>query len=185
MANIYLDAHKEEFSDILQYLEKELGGIRSGRARPILVENIKVEAYGGMMPLMQVASISVPDSRQLLIQPWDAGLIKNIEKAITESSLSLNPVVDGETLRITIPSLTEERMQDLCKVVRDKGEESKVAVRHVREKIKEGVEKDFKAKILREDDKFKYIQELDKAVSEANEKIRSLLETKETEITTV
>ncbi len=185
MANRYLDAHAQEFSAILAHLEKELSSVRSGRARSVLVENIKVDAYGTLMPMLQVANISVPDSRQILIQPWDPTIIHNIEKAISDSSLSLTPTVDGDKIRISIPSLTEERMDELCKVVREKAEESKVSVRHVRESIKEGIEKDFKNKTLREDDKFKFIEELDKMVLETNLKIKNMGDGKEGEIRTV
>ena len=113
-------------------LHHHLGSIRTGRANPAMVENIQVEAYGSMMPLNQVASISVPEARMLMIQPWDKGSIKAIEKAIMTSELGITPNNDGTVIRLAIPMLTEERRKQMVKQVQGFVEDAKVSVRHIR-----------------------------------------------------
>lgn len=113
-------------------LHNHLGSIRTGRANPAMIENIQVEAYGSMMPLNQVASISVPEARMLMIQPWDKGSIKAIEKAIMSSDLGITPNNDGTVIRLSIPMLTEERRKQMVKQVHGYVEDAKVSVRHIR-----------------------------------------------------
>ena len=116
----------------VEALRHHLGSIRTGRASPALVEQIHVEYYGTEMPLNQVANISVPEARMLVIQPWDQGAIKPIEKALQHSDLGINPTNDGRVIRLAIPPLTEQRRKDLTKLVKKEVEESKVALRNVR-----------------------------------------------------
>src|SRR5918997_1438354 len=116
----------------VESLRYHLGSIRTGRASPALVEQIQVEYYGSEMPLNQVANISAPDARMLVIQPWDQAALKAIEKAIQHSDLGLNPTNDGRMIRLVIPQLTEQRRKDLTKLVRKEVEESKVALRNIR-----------------------------------------------------
>lgn len=116
----------------IEALRHHLGSIRTGRASPALVEQIHVEYYGAEMPMNQVASISAADARMLVIQPWDRGALKAIEKAIQQSDLGINPTNDGQVVRLAIPALTEQRRKDLTKGVRKEVEESKVALRNVR-----------------------------------------------------
>ena len=116
----------------VEALRHHLGSIRTGRASPALVEQIQVEYYGTEMPLNQVANISVPEARMLVIQPWDQGAIKPIEKALQHSDLGINPTNDGRVIRLAIPPLTEQRRKDLTKLVKKEVEESKVALRNVR-----------------------------------------------------
>lgn len=115
-----------------QALEEDLNGIRTGRATPALVEKLSIEYYGAPTPLMQLASISVPEPRQLLIKPFDAGSIKDIERAIHSSDLGLNPNSDGKSIRLNLPALTEDRRKDLVKRVSNRVEEARVAVRNIR-----------------------------------------------------
>ncbi len=116
----------------LDALRRDLDGVRTGRASPALVDRITIESYGTTMPLNQVAGISVPESRMLVIQPWDKGTISAIEKAIQRSDLGLNPNNDGSTIRINLPPLTEERRKQLVKIVHSNVEDSKVAIRNIR-----------------------------------------------------
>ncbi len=126
-----MDAEKRMQSAI-QSLEDDLAGIRTGRANPALVEKMSVEYYGSPVPLMQLATISVPEPRQLLIRPFDAGSIKDIERAILTSDLGLTPINDGKVIRLNLPPLTEERRRDLTRFVHNRLEEARVAIRNVR-----------------------------------------------------
>ncbi len=129
------EAHNEadeRMKGALEALEEDLGGIRTGRASPALVERLSVEYYGMPTPLMQLASISVPESRMLMIRPFDANTLRNIERAIQASDLGLTPNNDGKVIRLNLPPLTEERRRDLVKLVHTRLEEARVAVRNVR-----------------------------------------------------
>ena len=118
-------------------LKRELSKIRTGRAHPSLLESVRVEVYGSQMPLSQVATVTVPEARMLMVKPWDKTQLKVIEKAIVQSPLGLNPMSDGEILRIPMPPLTEERRKELAKLVKKQGEETKVAIRKARHDAKD------------------------------------------------
>lgn len=118
-------------------LKRDLGTVSTGRANPSLLDTVKVESYGSYMPLKQVASVSVSDSTTIVVQAWDKSTVSHIEKAIIAANLGLNPMVDGMTIRINIPKLSEERRKELCKVVKRYGEDKKIAIRNAR---KEGLE---------------------------------------------
>jgi len=133
-------------------LKKELATIRTGRATPALIEHIKVEYSGALLPLNQVASISVPEARLLVVQPWDRGAVKNIEKAILQSDLGLNPSNDGNLIRLNIPPLNEERRQELIKIVRKRLEERRVAIRNLRRDAVDGLRKLEKSKEISQDE---------------------------------
>lgn len=136
----------------IQSLEDDLAGIRTGRASPALIEKLPVEYYGALTPLMQLASISVPDSRTLLIKPFDPSTMKGIERAIITSNLGLTPNNDGKSIRLILPPLTEERRRDLVKVVNARVEEAKVAVRNIRRDIIKDLRDFEKEKLISEDD---------------------------------
>ncbi|MBI2831042.1 MAG: ribosome recycling factor [Chloroflexi bacterium] len=135
-----------------QFLRRELASIRTGHATPALVEHIKVEYGGALMPLNQVASISAPEARLLVIQPWDRSIIRDIEKTILKSDLGLNPSNDGTMIRLAIPPLSEERRQELIKVVRRRVEEGKIAIRNVRRDAVEDLRKLEKSKEISQDE---------------------------------
>jgi len=180
-----LDDKKIKFTDAIEHLKKELTQIRTGRANPSLVENIMVDCYGTKTPLNQMANISVPDPKSLVIQPWDTNIIKEVEKSIQNSDLGLNPVNEGNQLRLPIPALTEERRKELAKVVGDKVETSKITIRNIREEIwKELKEMKNDGKIS-EDDMFAQQKELQKEVDEKNNEIKEIGENKEKEILTL
>ena len=136
----------------VESLRHHLSSIRTGRASPALVEDLQVEAYGAMMPLNQLAGIGVPEAKQILIQPYDAGTLKAIEKAIQNSDLGLNPSNDGRIIRLVLPPLTQERRKDLTKQVKARVEESKVAMRNIRRDALEDVKKLLGDKQISEDE---------------------------------
>lgn len=173
MDTILLDA-EERMEKAIGALDREFAKLRTGRASTSLVDNIKVDYYGTPTPISQLASVSVPDSRTLTIQPWDRSAFPLVEKAIMKSDLGLNPVNDGKIIRISIPPLTEERRKDLVKVARKYTEEAKVAVRNVRRDANDALKKLEKGKEISEDDVRKStddVQKLtDRFVAKSDEK---------------
>lgn len=150
---IFLEA-EEHMKKSLESLRAEFAGIRTGKATPSLLDTIRVNAYGAQVPLNQVASVTSPEARLLLIQPWDKSLIGEIEKAIQKSDLGLNPSSDGHVLRLPIPPLTEERRKDLVKVTKKMAEESRVAMRNIRRDANEAIKKLLKeGKVSEDEDK--------------------------------
>ena len=178
----YIDQKKEEFDRTFEMLQKELNSIRAGSASPTLVESIMVDAYGNKTPIPQLASVSVPEPRQIVIQPWDASLIKNIEKAIADSDIGASPINEGEIIRIVIPPLTEERRDEFVKQTKKKCEDSKVRIRATRESIKDAITKAEKDKEITEDEKYRHIEKLDTAIREHQDKIDDICQKKEVEI---
>lgn len=169
----------------MDFLQKELGGFKTGRASAALVENIEVEAYGSKMPLKGAGSITIPDAKTIYIEIWDKTLTKAIEKSISESGIGLNPVSDGKGLRIVLPQLTEERRRDLIKVMKEKLEEAKMGIRRVRDDAKSKIVAEEKDKKISEDEKFRLEKELDKMSGDFNEQIKKMGEEKEKEIMTI
>ena len=141
MAEVDLDDLKRRMDGAIGVLKTELSGLRTGRASASMLEPITVSAYGTTMPLNQVATVSVPEARLINVQVWDRGMAQAVEKAIRESSLGLNPVVEGQVMRIPIPELNEERRKDLIKVAHKYAEAARVAVRHVRRDGMESIKK--------------------------------------------
>lgn len=171
----------EKMDKSISTLEKRFTTVRAGRANPSSLDGIMVEYYGSMTPLKQLATISVPEARQLLIKPFDKGCLKDIEKAILASNLGYNPGNDGETIRIIIPELTEERRRELVKQVKALAEEAKVAIRNIR---REGLEDVSKLEVSEDEEKGleKDIQDI---VNEYNKKVEAKLKEKEEELLTV
>ena len=165
----------------LENLEKRLGTVRAGRANPSSLDSVFVEYYGSMTPLKQLATISVPEARQLLIKPFDKSSLGAIEKAILASNLGYNPGNDGETIRIVIPELTEERRKELAKQVKAIAEDSKVSIRNIRH---DGIE-DIKKCELPEDEEKALEKDIQDLVNEYNRKIEAKLKEKEQELLTV
>ncbi len=166
----------------IQSLEGDLGGIRTGRASPALVERLHVEYYGTPTPLLQLATISAPEPRQLLIRPFDATSLKNIERAIQASELGLTPNNDGKVIRLNIPPLTEERRHELVKVVHTRLEESRIAVRNVRRDLLKDLREFEHEKMISEDDLETAEEELQKLTDTMIEEIDHVGQHKEKEI---
>ena len=160
-------------------LKSEYAGLRTGRATTSLVEPIMVDAYGTKTPMTQVGTITVPEPRMISIQVWDKGQIAAVEKAIRESGLGINPVVDGQLIRIPMPPLTEERRVELTKVASKYAEQAKIAVRNVR---REGMEANKKAEGVSEDDQKRQADDIQKLTDEKVKEIDDVLATKEAEI---
>jgi len=173
---------KSKMEKSMEALRKDLGRIRTGRASLTLLDGIRVNYYGVPTPLSQVASLSVPESRVISIQPWDAKIIGEIEKAIQKSDLGLTPLSDGKIVRINIPPLTEERRKELVKVIKRMEEECKVALRNLRRDANEQLKKAKKDKDLSEDDQFKYQDEVQKLMDKFIEKSEEVVKAKEKEI---
>ena len=148
---IFLDA-EEHMKKTLESLHTDFAGIRTGKATPSLLDILRVSAYGAQVPLKQVASVTAPEARLLIIQPWDKSLIVEIEKAIQKSDLGLNPSTDGQVVRLPIPPLTEERRRELVKIVKKMAEESRVAIRNIRRDANEALKKMLKESKISEDD---------------------------------
>jgi ribosome recycling factor len=166
----------------IEALKKKFGTVRTGRASLSLLDGLTVDYYGTPTPVQQVASLSIPDSRQILIQPWEQKIIPEIEKAIMKSDLGLTPMNDGKLIRINIPVLTEERRKQLVKVVKKETEDAKVAVRNIRREINEELKKLEKEKHISEDEIKKEHDEIQKITDSYIKKVEELLEHKEKEI---
>lgn len=179
------DVYKEAESRMkgaIQALEEDLAGIRTGRASPALIERMQVEYYGSPTPLIQLATISVPEPRSLLIRPFDASSLKGIERAILASDLGLTPNNDGKSIRLNLPPLTEERRRELVKVVNNRSEEARVAVRNVRRDSIRDLREFMQEKMISEDDLKRGEEELQKITDRYIEEINTIGERKEKEI---
>jgi len=163
-------------------LEKDLGKVRTGRASLALVDDIRVDYYGTPTPINQVASLSVPESRLIVIQPWDNSLLSEIEKAILKSDLGMTPANDGKVIRITIPRLTEERRKELVKLVKKMGENSKIEVRNIRREVIESLRTMEKDKEISEDELHQMQNQIQKTTDTFVEQIDEVIEKKEKEI---
>ena len=172
----------ERMQSSIEALKKKFASVRTGRASLSLLDGLTVDYYGTVTPLQQLASLSVPDSRQIVIQPWEQKIIPEIEKAIMKSDLGLTPMNDGKLIRINIPVLTEERRKQLVKVVKKEAEDAKVAVRNIRRDINEDLKKLEKEKHVSEDEIKKEHDEVQKITDSFVKKVDELLEHKEKEI---
>lgn len=178
---LLLDA-EERMEKALAALDRDYGKLRTGRATTALVEDIKVDYYGTPTPVKQLASVAVPDSRTVTIQPWDRGAFSLVEKAILKSDLGLTPMNDGKLIRITIPPLTEERRKELTKVARKYTEEAKVAIRNIRRDVNDGLKKLEKDKLLSEDELKKAMDDIQKLTDSYVAKADARASAKEKEI---
>ncbi len=183
--HIFLTSKKPAFETVLDHLQKELATLRTGRATPQLVEDIRVNAYDSVMELKGLASISVQDAKTIVIDAWDKGLTQAIEKAIRDSGTGLSPAADGGVIRIMLPAMTEENRVKLVKFMKEKLEDSRIALRGVRELVRDEILEKEKNKDMSEDEKFKLLDELEKLTKEYNEEISEMGGKKEEEIMTV
>jgi ribosome recycling factor len=181
LKEVYKEA-ETRMKGAIQSLEEDLSGIRTGRAHPALVEKLPVEYYGTPTPLVQLASISVPEPRSLLIKPFDPATLKTIERSILASDLGLTPNNDGRQIRLNLPALTEERRRDLVKLVHHRLEDSRVAVRNVRRDMIKDLREFEEEKMISEDDLEKGEEELQKITDRFIEDINAVGERKEKEI---
>ncbi len=169
----------------ISVLSEEYASVRAGRANPHLLDKITVDYYGTPSPINQVGNISLADAKCLVISPWDASLLKNIEKAIIAANIGINPTNDGKVIRLVFPDLTEERRKELAKQTKKLGEDAKVAVRNVRRDGMDALKKMKTAKELTEDETAEYEKEIEKEVSKSIEKIEKMQAEKEKDIMSV
>jgi len=165
-----------------EWLAKEYRGLRTGRAAPAILDGIVVSAYGSMMPLKQVANVGVEDARTLRVQPFDAGLLKDTERAISAASLGVGTSSDGVTVRVTFPELTAERREQLIKLAKQKLEDARTTVRIARDEAWKEIQEKERESELTEDDKFSLKEELQKQVDKANAELQKAFENKEKEM---
>jgi len=173
---------KGKMAQTLAAVRGDFATIRTGRANPALLDHLKVAYYGTEMPVNQLANISVPESRLIVIQPWDKSAISPIEKAILTSDLGLTPTSDGEVVRVTLPQLTQERRQQLSKIVQQKAEEGRVAIRNIRRDTNSAIDKMEKSKSISEDEVYRKKSEVQDLTDEFIEKIDEAMQTKIDEI---
>jgi ribosome recycling factor len=169
----------------VEAFKNELQKIRTGRAHPGLLDQVHIDYYGSMVPISQVANVTLLDARTIGVQPWEKGMGAKIEKAIRESDLGLNPAAQGDLLRVPMPALSEERRRDLTKVVRHAGEEAKVAVRAVRREANEHLKKLLKDKLASEDDERRAQDEVQKLTDRTIAEVDRLVASKEAEVMAV
>jgi len=166
----------------VEAVKREFGEVRSGRANPKLVEGIRIDYYGSPTLLKNIATITVPEARLLVINPWDPNSTKAIEKAILESNLGITPIVDGKIIKLVIPPLSQERREELIKIVKKIAEEGRVSIRTVRREAKERIKSMEKEKKISEDDRYRLEEELQKLTDKYIEEIDKILEEKEKEL---
>ena len=184
LAQIYSDI-KDRMDKSIKALEKDFAGIRTGRANPSILDSLSVEVYGSSMPINQVATVSCPEPRLIMVSPWDKSNLGEIEKAILKSDLSLNPNNDGNVIRIQIPELTEERRKELVKFAKTKTEDCKVSIRNIRRDGNDMAKKLEKDKEISEDELKNSQDEIQKITDEFVEKAQKMSENKEKEILSV
>ncbi|HXK40525.1 MAG TPA: ribosome recycling factor [Candidatus Paceibacterota bacterium] len=177
-----INERRKDFDAAVEWVKNEVAGIRTGRAHSSMVEDLVVDYMGSKLRIKELATISTPEPRVIFIQPWDKGAIPLIEKAIKDSPLGLNPTSDSNGVRLTIPSLTEDRRKEFTKLLHQKAEEARIKTRQIREDILKKVQNAVREKTAREDDLRNAKEELQKVVDELNKKIEELVKKKEQEL---
>jgi ribosome recycling factor len=176
---------KSDFDSAITFFKEDISGLRTGRASVAIVEDIIVEAYGAHQALKSVASINIPDAKTVNIEPWDKSILAAVEKSIRDSGIGLNPVNTGSQIRIFLPELTSERRQELIKVLHQKEETARIAIRKVREEVKEMVKSAEADNEVTEDERYRLEEDLDRLVKEYNDKVKEITDKKEAEINTI
>ena len=177
-----LSRYRDRMDKAVPALKEEFASLRTGRASANLLDQIMVEAYGATTPINQVAAITVPEPRSISVSVWDRGVVVSVEKAIRASGLGLNPVVEGQTLRIPIPPLTEERRRDLAKIAAKYAEQQRIAIRNVRREANDDLKKAEKDSVISQDEQKRMESEVQKMTDEAVKRVDEALKTKEQEI---
>lgn len=172
-------------AEALQWFEKEVAGLRSGRVKPILIESISVEVYGSRNPIKAIASVSSADARTLIVSPWDKNSLHAIEKAITEANIGVMPTVDSQVIRLSFPSLTEEVRNTTIKTLHSKAEDTRIRMRQTRDEALRHLKQEKEAGKLSEDDFYGGKKHLDDLISKAQEELQARIETKENDIKTI
>ncbi|MDD5172603.1 MAG: ribosome recycling factor [Patescibacteria group bacterium] len=179
------ESHQEEFTKTIDFLKKDIQSVRTNRANPELINHILIEVYGTKTPLEQLATLSVPEPRTIVIQPWDKNIIKEIEKSLSKSDVGAPPMVNEGVIRLTLPPLNEERRKDLVKILHLKLESARKSLRAIRDSIKEEIVKSERSKEISEDDKYRLFEKLDKMAGDYQEEVKLIGERKEKEIISI
>lgn len=185
MGDLVLQDLKKRMEDAVEMVGKDLATVRTGRAKPALLESLKAEVYGSYMELREVASITAPDPSLLVVSPWDKTIVDNVVKAIRESDLGLNPVKDAGVIKVPVPSLTEERRKELARLVAQKVESGRVMMRQLRGEAKDEIEKLKGESGVSEDDIHRWLEEMQKITDEYTEIVEKLGEEKEQDLLTL
>jgi len=180
-----LEVYRNKMEKAIDVLRREFSGLRTGRASVSLLDSILVEAYGSKVPLNQVSNLSVPESRLITVQVWDESLTNTVENTIRNSNLGLNPMIEGNLIRIPIPDLSEERRKEIAKIASKYSEDSKIAIRNIRRDAMENIKSLEKNKDISQDESYKFSDEVQKITDSLIEKIDTLLTEKEKDILTV
>lgn len=176
-----IESFNKQVEKVLEHLHSEYAKLQTGRANAALVEHVLVDAYGQKQELRAVAGVSVPDARTIVIQPWDRGILSQVEAALQELDLGTAPVNDGAVLRVNLPPMTEERRRDMVKIVHQLAEEARISIRQQRQAVHDAIKDEEKD----EDRRFTLLEELDKVVKVANDRVEESREKKEEEVMTV
>ena len=177
-----LNIVKEKMDGSISFFEKEMSSVRTSRANPSMLDNILVDSYGNKTPLNQLGNVNVADANLITIQVWDQSLVSLIEKSIRESNLGINPQTDGQLIRLPIPKLSEERREELAKVVSQYGEQAKIAIRNNRREFIDKIKKDEKEKTISQDESKKLVSEIQKITDDYIKKIEEIALAKKNEI---
>ena len=178
----FIESHQEKFNKVIDFLRKDVQSLRTNRVSTELVAHVLIDVYGAKTRLDQLASLSTPEPRLILIQPWDKSVSKNIEQALSAADLGAVPTVNDGFIRLKMPALNEDTRKSLIKVLHEKLENSRRTLRNIRDEIKERIIKDERAKEISEDDKYRLIDQLDKLSRDKQDEIKSIGERKEEEI---
>lgn len=183
--NQFISNQEADFQKSVDFFNKDIASLRTGRAHPGLLDSVSIQAYGSFSPINALANISAPEPRCLVVSPWDRSVLKDIEKGLIAADLGLGIVNEGDKIRLTVPALNEENRRELVKRLNEKMEEARIVLRQTREEVKNKIEAAFSAKEINEDDKFRFVKELDEFLAKKNDELKGLRDKKETDIMTI
>lgn len=178
----FVEDNQEEFTNVIEFFKRDIATLRTGRANPIMLDGVQVEAYGVMNSLSGVASVAVTDSRSFLITPWDKGVCKAIEKGLVEANLGLGIVNEGDKIRLSIPPLNEENRREMVKKLNERLEKARISLRQVRDSVKTQIEKANDDKEITEDEQFRAEKDLDEFIAKKNDELKDLRDKKEKDV---
>ena len=183
--NIYIEQKQEEFNKAIEFFKNEIANLRTGRATASILDKVLVNIYGSNAPLNTLASITVQDAHNMIVAPWDKNILKDAEKGIVEANLGLGVVNEGEQIRISIPQMTEEKRKEIVKQLSQKYEAARIGIRQARDEVKHNIETAKKNKEISEDDKFRFLKDLEDFVHEKYEDLKNIKNKKEDDIMTI
>lgn len=183
--NEYIEQKQNDFIKTIDFFNNEISKLRAGRANASLLDGILVTAYGSNAPINTLTSIVIQDARSMLVSAWDKNILKDVEKAIVDANLGVGVVNEGEKLRVSIPQMTEENRRDLVKQLNTQHESARISIRQIRDEIKQLIEQAEKNKDINEDNKFRFIKELEEFIHEKNEELKKIRDEKEKDIMTI